>query len=92
MTLGAGENGDADGVVSLEQYHSTENVYRGSKGIFHRKQQNPRPANKTNWIDVFTATHCGGSVQERDRILNRFRSLNTNYYYTLLFLLIQQLQ
>ena len=53
-------------------------MYRGSKGIFHRKQQNPRPTIKTNWIDVFTATHCGGSMEERERSLHRFRSLNTN--------------
>ncbi len=74
-TLGAGESGDTDGIVSSEP-HSTENIYRGSKGIFHRKQQNPRSVCKTNWIDVFTATHCGGSVEERDRILYRFRSVN----------------
>ena len=81
ITLEAGDSCDADGIISSEQqqqHHSTETVYRGSKGIFHRKQQNPRPANKTNWIDVFTVTHCGGSVEERERILHRFRSLNTN--------------
>ena len=65
ITLGAGDSCDADGIISSEeQHHSSETVYRGSKGIFHRKQQNPRPANKTNWIDVFTATHCGGSFNQ----------------------------
>ena len=55
-----------------------ETVYRGPKGSFHRKQQNPRAGRKTDWIKVFTAHHCGGSAEECSRVLNRFQLLNNN--------------
>ena len=55
-----------------------EAVYRGSKGSFHRQQQNPRADRKnTNWLKVFIDRHCGGSVEECEKDFNRFRSLNT---------------
>ena len=55
-----------------------ETVYRGPKGVLHRQQQNPRLPKTINWLEVFTNNHCGGSVEERDRLLNRFKLLNNN--------------
>ena len=52
-------------------------MYRGPKGSFHRQQQNPRNDKKTNWLQVFIDKHCGGSTEESEKVLNRFRSLNT---------------
>ena len=53
-------------------------VYRGPKGIFHRQQQNSRATKATNWVEVFTSNHCGGSIAEREKILNRYHELNGN--------------
>ena len=44
--------------------------------MLHRQQQNPRSPRTINWLEVFTINHCGGSVEERDRLLNRFNLLN----------------
>ena len=46
--------------------------------MLHRQQQNPRLPKTINWLEVFTNNHCGGSVEERDRLLNRFKLLNNN--------------
>ena len=55
-----------------------ETVYRGPNGVLHRQQQNPRLSKTINWLEVFTNNHCGGSEEERDRLLNRFKLLNNN--------------
>ena len=65
-----GRGGAKENVVS-----NKETVYRGLKGSFHRKQQNPRESTRTtNWIEVFTTHYCGGSEEEEcSRVLNRFQ-------------------
>ena len=43
ITLEAGDSCDADGIITSEQqqHHSTETVYRGSKGIFIESSKIP---------------------------------------------------
>ena len=51
-------------------------VYRGPKGSFHRKQENPRASRKTDWLAVFITNYCQGSEDECRRVLGRFESFN----------------
>ena len=51
-------------------------VYRGPKGSFHRKQENPRASRKTDWLAVFISNYCQGSEDECRQVLGRFESFN----------------
>ena len=53
-----------------------EDVYRGSKGSFHRKQVHPRKAVETDWNAKFTKIICDGDVEEANRITEKFFRLN----------------
>jgi hypothetical protein len=65
-----------DFLGSTGEVESTEFIFRGPKGIFHRQQQNPRAVRKTNWFEVFKENHCAGSAEECSKLLNRFQTLN----------------
>jgi hypothetical protein len=53
-----------------------EIIYRGSKGSFHRKNQNSRAVRTTNWLQFFIVNYCGGSIEECEKIVNRYHELN----------------
>ena len=54
---------------------SKEIIYRGSKGSFHRKNQNSRAVRTTNWLQFCTVNYCGGSIEECEKIVNRYHEL-----------------
>ena len=53
-----------------------EDVYRGLKGSFHRKQVHPRKAVETDWSAKFAKIICDGDVEEANRITEKFFRLN----------------
>ena len=58
---------------------STERIVRGLKGSFIRKHQNPHPVKqKVDWVQLFTDKYCGGSVDEYERVLDRFARVNSS--------------
>ena len=75
---------DKEGCVLTEKTISgsscgTERIVRGLKGSFIRKHQNPHPGKqKIDWVQVFTDKYCGGSVDEYERVLDRFARVNSS--------------
>ena len=72
-TLNSGEAGE---ISTLG--HTTQEVYRGAKGSFHRKHRNKRVECKTDWEQKFMDLICGGDEEEYDALKTRFHILNKN--------------